>query len=439
MSDAKRDGMEYVLNWFGASLLVSAFMLLCLLIFIVKFSLKTESTFTIAIFISLITIGLFAWGMFSFSVEKHLQDVWENLAYICGLTLYPLQIYFFLLFVEKGRFFTSTFFGKFILYIPCAFQSVCHYTLPYEYAFTVDVTFFLFWVTFFSYIWYLLYRKFQLTKSEIGRKQIEYSLLAFLIATSYYLMLLYSTAFSIQAMNMGWLIGIIIVMAVFMVGYGIVRYQLIVGTEFLIRGGLIFWITALCTISLFIIVQWLFLITFPGAGFAGLIMFDIFLIIAITLSLDWINNQAIKIIEQIFPGLKWRECKLQEVFVIHDSGTVIGHYEKKENLHSMKRDEDIVGGMLTAVQDFILDAFQASQDSTLKTLNMGRMKMLIEHHHHIYSAVIFTGFEAKELREGTKKLLDEINRQYGNTLEKWDGDVTELSGIKPMIEKLFAA
>jgi hypothetical protein len=94
--------------------------------------------------------------------------------------------------------------------------------------------------------------------------------------------------------------------------------------------------------------------------------------------------------------------------------------------------------MLTAVQDFIKDAFQASHDDTLKTLNIGKMKMLIEHNQHIYSAVVFTGFEAKELREGTKKLLDEINKQYAHILEKWDGNVTELSGIKPMIEKLFS-
>ncbi|MDI6916855.1 MAG: hypothetical protein QMC80_03570 [Thermoplasmatales archaeon] len=137
------------------------------------------------------------------------------------------------------------------------------------------------------------------------------------------------------------------------------------------------------------------------------------------------------------PRLKWRECKLEEVFLINTSGVVLAHTETREKTGVV--DSDIVGGMLTAVQDFVKESFHAEDRETLRTLSVGKIKMIIEHSPNTYMAVVFTGYETEELRSDIKFLLKKVEKKYGRVLEGWDGDKEKIRGIESMVNNLFPA
>ena len=116
---------------------------------------------------------------------------------------------------------------------------------------------------------------------------------------------------------------------------------------------------------------------------------------------------------------------------------VLAHKETKEKTGVI--DSDIVGGMLTAIQDFVKESFHAEDRETLRTLSVGKIKMLIEHSSNAYIAVVFTGYETEELRSDICSLLKKIDGTYGRILMEWDGDKEKIRGIESMVNNLFPA
>jgi rubrerythrin len=125
-----------------------------------------------------------------------------------------------------------------------------------------------------------------------------------------------------------------------------------------------------------------------------------------------------------------------EAFLIHEDGLPIAHASEEE---SSGLEDVVVSGMFTAVQNFINDTFseQTSEDDwELDEMKFGDHKILIERSQYLYLAVIFEGYGSKLCRR-VKKLLIEINDEYGTVFEDWDGDMTKLEDIKAMIASLI--
>lgn len=123
--------------------------------------------------------------------------------------------------------------------------------------------------------------------------------------------------------------------------------------------------------------------------------------------------------------------------MVNTSGVVLAHTETREKTGAV--DSDIVGGMLTAIQDFVKESFHAEDRETLRTLSVGKIKMIIEHSPNAYVAVVFTGYETEELRSDIKALLRKIDEAYGRVLMEWDGDKEKIRGVESMVNNLFPA
>jgi hypothetical protein len=135
------------------------------------------------------------------------------------------------------------------------------------------------------------------------------------------------------------------------------------------------------------------------------------------------------------PQLKWQESKVNEIFVLHTNGLVIAHTGTHEDFEEI--DRDLVGGMLTAIQNFVQEAFHASEMESLKSLSMGKLRVLIEAKGTIVVAVLFTGHEARELRRGVIRLLDVLARDFGGEIDGWKGDKKSAAGIQKWLETTF--
>ncbi len=125
-----------------------------------------------------------------------------------------------------------------------------------------------------------------------------------------------------------------------------------------------------------------------------------------------------------------REAFFGEIFLINNYGILIAHESNVES----DMDEDILGSMLTAVQDFVKDSFGG--EGGLGKLEYGEKKILIEHGESAFMAAVINGEEHPRMRADMRKTLEEIEDRMGSIFLEWDGDVGKISDAIPFLKAL---
>ncbi len=126
-----------------------------------------------------------------------------------------------------------------------------------------------------------------------------------------------------------------------------------------------------------------------------------------------------------------------EIFLISKIGLLISHVSRTKDEGI---DEDILGSMLTAVQDFVKDSFGGGeaegQKGGLGKLEYLDTKIIIEHGDLAYLAVVTSGEEHPDMKKDIKKCLANIESTYFDVLMDWDGDLDSLAGSVDMLQAL---
>jgi hypothetical protein len=132
---------------------------------------------------------------------------------------------------------------------------------------------------------------------------------------------------------------------------------------------------------------------------------------------------------------KTTKYKVYEAFLIHEKGLSIGHASKEER---SELEDIIVSGMFIAVQDFIGDTFsgKSPEDWELDEMTFGDNKIMVERRERLFLAVVFEG-NGKRLRLRIKRLLGDINNDFGQIFEDWNGDMSYLDGINMALMELI--
>ncbi|MCK4758293.1 MAG: hypothetical protein KAS67_07565, partial [Thermoplasmata archaeon] len=216
---------------------------------------------------------------------------------------------------------------------------------------------------------------------------------------------------------------------------GIVKYQLVTGIELFFRRGLILMARAIVTVTIFIVLEVTVLSLLPDVGENYHIFISASILVLIVFSINHINNFCTDMVEWLSPELKWKESKVNEIFVIQDNGIVLAHARRSREDEGM--DSDMVGAMLAAIQNFLGDAFDAAERENLQSLRMGNMSMLLEHHGSVSLVILFTGFEARELRADIKKLSIQVHEDFDEVLKDWDGTVSKVQGIQTIVDEFM--
>ncbi|MEW6069632.1 MAG: hypothetical protein AB1485_03360, partial [Candidatus Thermoplasmatota archaeon] len=199
---------------------------------------------------------------------------------------------------------------------------------------------------------------------------------------------------------------------------------------------------ALITTTFFALVTAIFLIL---TIFSTLVVRDYFLryphyfyliiLFIVALSLRKIDYASTAIIETLFPGLKWKESEVNEIFLIHkEKGIVVTHVPLKPKVVI---DSDVAAGMLTAVQDFLGTTLEAGKKKELNVLSYGGVKLLIEHGIYCYMVIVFSGYEIEAMRRQVIKVMHTIDERYGNVLAQWDGDLDKVKNLAPVIREML--
>ena len=131
--------------------------------------------------------------------------------------------------------------------------------------------------------------------------------------------------------------------------------------------------------------------------------------------------------------------KIEDLFLIHANGNLISHVGGSSRIYT---DNEILSGMLTAIQDFIKDGFSegtesSSDDWSLDHLKFGDRNIFIERGDYMYMAAVFKGEVGWKLRRELKEAIKEIDGEYSKILSKWTGELDGLDGINAILEKKY--
>jgi RNA polymerase subunit RPABC4/transcription elongation factor Spt4 len=124
---------------------------------------------------------------------------------------------------------------------------------------------------------------------------------------------------------------------------------------------------------------------------------------------------------------------IDEVFLMYRDGRLIKHFTRRLKPDV---DQDILSGMLKAVQDFIRDSFKG-ETGELDQMNFGRFQILMGHGRFITVAAITMGNEIEPFRPQIIKAIDSMESDYEIILRDWDGDVEQLNVLGRYIMDLI--
>jgi hypothetical protein len=128
---------------------------------------------------------------------------------------------------------------------------------------------------------------------------------------------------------------------------------------------------------------------------------------------------------------------LEDVFLIYKDGRLIHHDTRRLK---PEIDDEMLGGMFTAIQEFIAQSFPTEDGSrgVINEIKYGDAKILLEHGDFVYLATVVKDLkDTDRLHERMAQLIRAIETRTRESLEKWDGQLEALSEAKGMTKLIF--
>ncbi len=132
----------------------------------------------------------------------------------------------------------------------------------------------------------------------------------------------------------------------------------------------------------------------------------------------------------VFLVYRRNRVRIEEVFLVYRDGILISHLSRTM---VEEKDRDVLSGMLTAVQDFVKDAFKYGEHRELHQMEFGDYSILIERGKHVYLAVVYRGRDSAMIRKKVRSVLDSVEDAYGKVLQTWDGSMEAVVGTRDIL------
>jgi len=128
--------------------------------------------------------------------------------------------------------------------------------------------------------------------------------------------------------------------------------------------------------------------------------------------------------------------QLEELFLIEkESGLLIG-YQSQNNDQSDKN-AHILGGMLTAIRQFVNDAFAKDKKSDLLEIQHEDHNIRIDTGRYTVLAAVYKGISPHDFQDNLHGLHHRIHNRYYKRLRDFKGETTEFQGVSPIMRHLF--
>ncbi len=125
--------------------------------------------------------------------------------------------------------------------------------------------------------------------------------------------------------------------------------------------------------------------------------------------------------------------RVEQVFLIHKKTGILLQHVAIDSTET--RDSEMVSGMLTAIQDFVHDSFQTSEDATLDALKVKDLSVWIENSPDTILAAVIRGSAPLNLREIFLQAIEQIQFDQRRDLQLFEGDTTVFDDTKPVLQE----
>ena len=341
------------------------------------------------------------------------------------MVLFPLQIHFLLLYSGRGKWFTEYPFHPAVLYTPAIFQI---FFINTRWLFEA---LFSFWLV--SLYIVMAFAGWWLLKEPNAYRRSQNTLVYFFMLPPALWLLLHLLSRPFAPGAADWTAGYFFATSAALAIYAMLRHQLL-NTKIVLRSGLVIFISSMITgVAFFValmVIAWLFGLPLQRDVAA--------MAVVVVVVLSWffkpLLDAGTRLLERLAPDLKWKECRLEQVFLMDYNGIRVASARRQDS----QIDLDLAGGMLTAVADFLRDAFKAEKKDSVRTIGMGRFKLLVEHAPPVYMAIVFTGDETPELRQDVRAILTRVLASHGESLKNWNGNRAGMEDVGNLLEGLLA-
>ncbi len=129
--------------------------------------------------------------------------------------------------------------------------------------------------------------------------------------------------------------------------------------------------------------------------------------------------------------------RIEQLLLIHRSSGIL--LAKAATESTEPRDPDQVAGMLTAIQDFVRDAFGTSEGEVMHAFETDAGQAVwIETGPEATLAAVIRGTPPLHLRAQLQKMLEEIHLLFRRKLDTFDGDPSPFRLVQPKLEEALS-
>ncbi len=126
---------------------------------------------------------------------------------------------------------------------------------------------------------------------------------------------------------------------------------------------------------------------------------------------------------------KKRRYRLEQLFLIEkETGLPVCHVSSDS---ASTQDADMVSGMLSAIQSFVHEAFEADEFDGLNTLQVGELSVWIEWGPSAVLAAVIRGVAPQKVREAMQVKLEGIHQAYQAEFSGYSGDTAPFDPLRP--------
>lgn len=126
---------------------------------------------------------------------------------------------------------------------------------------------------------------------------------------------------------------------------------------------------------------------------------------------------------------------VEHVYLTSGGGVPLVHLSRRTN---PDKDPDLIASMFTALQNFMDDSFRDVGIGNVRSIEVGRR------HHVAFGRgrwvllyVVYRGRESNRLERRIDEIVKEIEARYADLLEKWEGDMDAVRGVKEFLVRAW--
>ena len=124
--------------------------------------------------------------------------------------------------------------------------------------------------------------------------------------------------------------------------------------------------------------------------------------------------------------------RVEQIFLIHSETGILLAHETADGVETP--DADVVYSMLAAIKDFVHDSFNANAAHGMRRVSVADTVIFAQQGPHAIVGAVVRGHAPESLNVRLMNILERVHLQFGDELEKFDGDTAPFEHANALLQ-----